>query len=381
MLPKFTIGGQEGDRLLIGTRKFETLSRRNRKHAEAMAVAVVMEQIQKLQKGDERPSAAQRVLIDQANEMLRNSTLASTQQVTQYARRIFLWSPSSARKERVAWAEEHIRPLVKEDKEDNARLDRFQSPSTNDVYSFMVQRSAKPFSSEAANKMWQRNENSYVYPFFSQVVVPRDKITQMQERKKIKQNARGRDPPKVSRRAVDAVYDTLVPEVLDNAAQWMASAKTTQRVELNQRYYKAYLAVAACTGRRQEEILNDEYRYTVVDREFMTWKLLAKHGATKEDPLTTPLLAAADRVGHALEFVRMITKGINKVPATTKWIAQNHPSFQHHIMVRGIYALIVWMRREEFGYSKGATKEQVRKEVLGHKDYEAGAHYPIDMEV
>jgi hypothetical protein len=381
MLPKFTLGGQDGDKLRIGTTKFEVLSRRNGKHAEGMALAALMEKIQALQKGDEPPSQAQRVLIDQANELIRSSKLTSTQMVTQYARRIYLWDPSNARKERVAWAEEHIRPLVKGNKEDNAKLNELQNPKKNDTYSFMQLRSKNPFNSAAANEKWKEPENSYVYEWFPKIVVPRTKISQMRARKLEKQTARGRDPPKAARVDVDEVYNTVVPEVLDNVLQWMAQAKTTPDKVLNQRYYKAYLAVAACLGRRREEILNDEYRYTVVDREFLTWTLLSKQGGEVRDPLRTPVLAEADRVGHALEFVRMVTKGLNKSVATAAWLKNNYPTFRHHIMVRGIYSLMVWKRREEFGYNKGTTREQIRKEVLGHKDYEAGAHYPIDMEV
>jgi hypothetical protein len=374
MLPKFTLGGQDGDRVRTGSVKYETLSRRNSKHTTGMAIAGLMVDVQKLQRDDDEPSKAQLALIGQINGLIKEAPQTTVHMAVQYARRFYLWDPRNSRQARYAWAEEHIRPLVKDSKDDSAKLDRLQKPGKNDVYDFMQLRGKSVFDTKAANDKWTAPENSYVFPWFSRIVTPKTKWNDMASKSSAKVNARGRDPPKSDRARIDEVYDTVVPDVLDKARVWIAEAKKVDRPTRNHRFYLAYLVVSACTGRRQNEILHDDYAYTVVDDDFMEWRQLSKQrgGGVVASPQKTPLLGAADSVGHALEYVRMVGLSDNSV---RNWLKLNYPEFADHVKARGTYALRVWERRKEFGYEEGATKEQVRKEALCHESYDAGAHY------
>jgi hypothetical protein len=375
MLPKFTIGGQDGDRVRVGTTKYVTLSRCNNKHTTGMAIAGLMADVQKLQQGDDEPSKAQLALIDQINDLIKAAPETTVHMAVQYSRRFYLWDPRNARQARYAWAEKHIRPLVKDSKEDNAKLDKFQEPGKNDVYDFMQLRNKRVFDTDAASDKWILPENSYVYPWFSRIVTPKSKWNDMAGKSNAKVNARGRDPPKSDRASIADVYDTIVPDVLGKARIWISEINKVSKNTRNHRFYLAYLVVAACTGRRQNEILHDGYGYKVAeDKDFMEWEMLSKQrgGGVVKAPLSTPLLGAADSVGHALEYVRMVGLSTNSV---RRWLQKNYPVFAKHTTARGTYALKVWERRKEFGYGEGATKEQVRKEVLGHESYDAGAHY------
>jgi hypothetical protein len=178
----------------------------------------------------------------------------------------------------------------------------------------------------------------------------------------------------------DAVYKQLVPEVLSNIAQWILERETVAKSVLNTRFYSAFLVAAACTGRRAEELMDRRYEYRVVDKKWMVWDQLAKQRGNIRE-VRTPLLADGSKLGMCISFIRDVV-GDNprgKRSALHNWLKLNHPEFAGHSMRRAIYARQVYSRRTEFGYNEGTTFSHIRREVLGHLDYNTGANYSVSM--